>query len=45
MRKLVQDPAWAARLGAQAASDIRRKFSPKAVGELYRRRLEALHYW
>jgi glycosyltransferase involved in cell wall biosynthesis len=45
MRKLAQDPAWAARLGAQAASDIRRRFSPKAVGELYRRRLEALHYW
>ncbi len=45
MRKLAQEPAWAARLGAQAASDIRRRFSPKAVGELYRRRLEALHYW
>jgi len=45
MRKLAEDPAWAARLGAQAAADIRRRFSPKAVGELYRRRLEALHYW
>ena len=45
MRKLAQDPAWGARLGAQAAADIRRRFSPKTVGELYRRRLEALHYW
>ena len=45
MRKLAQDPAWGARLGAQAAADIRRRFSPKAVGELYRRRLEAFHYW
>jgi glycosyltransferase involved in cell wall biosynthesis len=45
MRRLVHDPAWGAALGAQAAVDMRRRFSPGAVGELYRRRLEALYYW
>ncbi len=45
MSRLAEDPAWGAKLGVQAAADIRRRFSPKTVGELYRLRLEALHYW
>jgi glycosyltransferase involved in cell wall biosynthesis len=45
MRRLVEDPAWGAALGARAAADIRRRFSARAVGGRYRRRLDALHGW
>jgi glycosyltransferase involved in cell wall biosynthesis len=42
MRRLQQDLALAARLGAAARETIRTRFSPAAVGALYRRRLGTL---
>jgi len=45
MRQLASDPALCARLGARAAADIRRRFSPKAIGEAYWRRLETASLW
>jgi glycosyltransferase involved in cell wall biosynthesis len=45
MRRLAEDEALRARLGAQAAADIRRLFSPLAVGRRYRRRLDMLLLW
>ena len=45
MRQLTADEALRTRLGAQAAADIRRQFSPAAIGARYRRRLEMLTLW
>ena len=45
MRRLVEDDALRARLGAQAAADIRRDYSPTAIGRRYLRRLEAFTLW
>ena len=40
MRRLAADRALSARLGAAARSSIETRFSPAAIGALYRRRLE-----
>jgi len=45
MRRLAAEPGWGAALGERAAADIRRRFSARAVGERYRRRLEAIFQW
>ncbi len=45
MRRLVEDEALRGRLGAQAAADIRRRFSPAAIGRRYQQRLEAFALW
>jgi len=45
MKRLAGDPELCARLGAQARTTIETRFSPKAVGALYRRRLEAIASW
>jgi glycosyltransferase involved in cell wall biosynthesis len=45
MRRLVEDEALRTRLGAQAAADIRRLFSPAAIGRRYRQRLDAFTLW
>jgi glycosyltransferase involved in cell wall biosynthesis len=45
MRQLVADEALCRRLGQQAAADIRRLFSPEAVGRRYARRLAAFSLW
>ena len=42
MRALFDDREGARRLGATAASDIRRTHSPSAAGEIMRRRLESI---
>ena len=42
MRKLVDDPGAARRLGTDAAQQIRRTHSPAAAGELIDRRLEVI---
>jgi glycosyltransferase involved in cell wall biosynthesis len=42
MREVCDDPERAQRLGAVAAADIRRTHSPRAAGEIMRRRLEAI---
>jgi glycosyltransferase involved in cell wall biosynthesis len=42
MRRLVEDPEFAARIGAQAAQDVREKLSPHAAAERIIHRLEAL---
>ena len=45
MRLLAEDGALRERLGAQAAADIRQRFSPVAIGQRYLRRLEAFALW
>jgi GT2 family glycosyltransferase/glycosyltransferase involved in cell wall biosynthesis len=45
MQRLVDDSALRERLGAQAAADIRQRFSPEAIGSRYRRRLESFSLW
>lgn len=45
IRRLLDDPALRARIGAQAASDVRRQLHPDAVGELVAGRLKALARW
>jgi glycosyltransferase involved in cell wall biosynthesis len=45
MRRVVEDPALARRLGAAARARIEEKFSPALVGARYRRRLEAIAGW
>ncbi|MFH1067124.1 MAG: glycosyltransferase family 4 protein [bacterium] len=45
MKRLVADPSWGKNLGARGAEDVRRMFSPQAVGALYRQRLESMFYW
>jgi hypothetical protein len=45
MRCLTEDRAMRERLGAQAAADIRRQFSPEAIGRRYRRRLDSFALW
>ncbi len=42
MRRLVEDPGVAARIGAAGQARIREEFSPQAVGRRYRQRLEVL---
>jgi hypothetical protein len=42
MRRIYEDPAQAARLGAQARQDIARNLSPEAAGAAMRKRLEQL---
>jgi glycosyltransferase involved in cell wall biosynthesis len=42
MRRLVEDPAFAARVGAQAALDIRRTLSPAVTAQQIIGRMEAL---
>ncbi|MBI5426164.1 MAG: glycosyltransferase family 4 protein [Opitutae bacterium] len=45
MRQVVSDSALAQRLGQQGAADIRRLFSPAAIGRRYRQRLDAFSLW
>jgi glycosyltransferase involved in cell wall biosynthesis len=45
MRRVVEDPALARRLGAAAQQRIEERFSPALVGARYRRRLEAIAGW
>lgn len=45
MEKLAADPALCAALGAQAARDVRERFSAAAVGRLYAQRLESILFW
>ncbi len=45
MRKLVEDSALRSRLGMQAAVDIRRLFSPEAIGRRYLQRLDSFRLW
>ena len=45
MQRLVEDSALRERLGAQAAADIRQRFSPEAIGRRYQRRLEPFSLW
>ncbi len=45
MRRLVEDEALRTRLGAQAAADIRRLFSPAVIGRRYRQRLDTFMLW
>jgi len=45
MRQLVADESLCHRLGQQAAADIRRRFSPEAVGRRYQARLSAFPLW
>ena len=45
MRQVVENSELRARVGAQAAADIRRRFSPAAVGHRYLQRLEAFALW
>jgi GT2 family glycosyltransferase/glycosyltransferase involved in cell wall biosynthesis len=45
MRRMVADSALRERLGAQAAADIRQRFSPETIGRRYRRRLESFSLW
>ncbi len=42
MRRVIDDPVEAARLGARAAEDVARTLSPEATGVAMRRRLEQL---
>lgn len=42
MRRIYEDPAQAARLGARARQDIARNLSPEATGAAMRERLEQL---
>jgi glycosyltransferase involved in cell wall biosynthesis len=42
MRGVVSDPARAAALGAAARATIEERFSPAAIGAMYRRRLETI---
>jgi glycosyltransferase involved in cell wall biosynthesis len=44
MKKVVSDPALAARLGAAARETIERRFSPAVIGARYRKRLAAIAY-
>ncbi len=45
MEKLAADPALCAALGAQAARDVRERFSAEAVGRRYEQRLESILFW
>jgi glycosyltransferase involved in cell wall biosynthesis len=45
LSQLAAQPELAQRLGAQAASDIRRQLSPAAVGAQIRQRLQMLGHW
>ncbi len=45
MRRLADEADLRLRLGAQAAADIRRLFSPAAIGRRYRRRLDQFLLW
>jgi glycosyltransferase involved in cell wall biosynthesis len=45
MRRLVEDRALGARLGAAAAATIRHEFSPARIGALYTQRLRAMALW
>ena len=45
MRRLAADPELRARLGAQAARDIRARFAPAVVGDRYAKRLDAMRLW
>jgi glycosyltransferase involved in cell wall biosynthesis len=42
MRKIVSDPADAARTGAAARRTMEERYSPAVIGARYRRRLEAI---
>jgi glycosyltransferase involved in cell wall biosynthesis len=42
LRRLVEEPAWAAEIGARGSRTIRTEFSPAAAGNRYRRRLASL---
>lgn len=45
MRRLAGDDALRGRLGAAARATIEAKFSPAAIGALYRQRLESIASW
>jgi glycosyltransferase involved in cell wall biosynthesis len=45
MEKLAADPGLCAALGAQAARDMRERFSAGAVGRRYAQRLESILFW
>src|SRR5204863_9436312 len=42
MRALVDDPSYAARIGAQARETIRTEYSPESIGRRYKARLSIL---
>lgn len=42
---MVGDAALRGRLGVQAAADVRRLFSPEAIGRRYQRRLDSILTW
>jgi len=45
MEQLAADPKLCAAFGAQAARDVRERFSAEAVGRRYARRLESILFW
>jgi glycosyltransferase involved in cell wall biosynthesis len=45
MRRLVDDAALRAQLGARAQATIAERFAPEVIGRRYRRRLEAIAGW
>jgi len=45
MEELAADPQLCAALGAQAARDIRERFSSAAIGRRYAQRLESIMFW
>lgn len=45
MQKLVADSEFAKRIGEQAATSIRKRFSPEAIGEIYEKRIKSLAIW
>ncbi|MEW6667950.1 MAG: glycosyltransferase family 4 protein [Thermodesulfobacteriota bacterium] len=45
MQRLAADPRLCAALGAQAARDMRERFSAAAVGRRYAQRLESVMFW
>ncbi len=45
MRRLVDDAALRAQLGARARTTIEERFAPAVIGNRYRRRLEAIAGW
>ena len=45
MRRLVNEPGLAARLGAAARATIRERFAPAVIGARYRQRLDTFALW
>ncbi len=45
MRRLFSDGDYRNQIGKSAATDIRRRFSPEAIGRIYEQRLKAMSLW